>query len=133
MTLKLISCSSASRSRFWGMHLYFVEQLSVLVSLGPHLLLQVVLPDLVHLEHLEVGDSCGQDSALVVLDVFCKLVEPAQKRTERENPPPVTGDQLLGCLDQNRVSSWTLNLCIRFRMSYGTTLPMNFFYVLSGA
>ena len=61
-------------------HLYFVEQLSVLESLGPDLLLQVVLPDLVHLEHLEVGDRGRQDAALVVLDVFCQLVEPDQER-----------------------------------------------------
>ena len=39
-------------------HLYLVEQLSVLEGLGPHLLLEVVLPDLVHLQHLEVGDGC---------------------------------------------------------------------------
>ena len=63
-------------------HLNFVEQLSILESLGPDLLLQVVLPDLVHLEHLQVGDSGRQDPALVVLDIFCQLVEPCQDKLD---------------------------------------------------
>ena len=74
----LTSCFAAKTSKF-STHLYFVEKLSVLESLGPHLLLQVVLPDLVHLEHLEVGDGGRQDPALVVLDVFCQLVEPENR------------------------------------------------------
>ena len=39
----------------------------------------MVMDHLVHLEHLEVGHCGRQNAALVVLDVFCQLVEPANR------------------------------------------------------